>query len=412
MPLPKRIFAHGWLLFENDKMSKSRGNIVRAEPIRQVMGADALRYFLLREIVFGQDGSFSYDALVGRYNSDLANGLGNLASRTLTMIHQYRGGAIPGGQRSGDRGARQRDHRSRRRSASTRFEFSKGLEAVWALISRGGQVHRAAGALEAGATDRSRRRRPSSSDDALHRRRGLRIATALLYPVLPQSAPKIWAQLGMPEPIEAVRFDDAAMGQLQPGQKIGEIAGVFPRIEAEGSDREDARAGRSRSRPNRTCCSARSRRPPAAAAPATPKIAIDDFVKVDLRVGLVLSAERVKGSDKLLHMKVDIGEAEPRTIVAGIAEAYTPEQLVGPQGGDRREPAAAQAEGHRIERHDRGGLGRRRQAGAGRLPRGHPGRSAPEVSAGRFALPPGRREVRRRPRAGDRARARGRRRDA
>src|SRR5437016_4077604 len=97
VPLPKRVFAHGWLLFENDKMSKSRGNIVRAEPIRQVMGADALRYFLLREIVFGQDGSFSYDALVNRYNSDLANGLGNLASRTLSMIQQYRGGNIPGG---------------------------------------------------------------------------------------------------------------------------------------------------------------------------------------------------------------------------------------------------------------------------------------------------------------------------
>ncbi len=109
LPLPKRIFAHGWLLFENDKMSKSRGNIVRAEPIRQVMGADALRYFLLREIVFGQDGSFSYDALVGRYNSDLANGLGNLASRTLTMIGQYRGGAIPDGRiRSGDRRASHR----------------------------------------------------------------------------------------------------------------------------------------------------------------------------------------------------------------------------------------------------------------------------------------------------------------
>src|SRR5665811_1265114 len=95
LPLPKRIFAHGWLLFENDKMSKSRGNIVRPEPIRRVMGTDALRYFLLREIVFGQDGGFSYDALVGRYNSDLANGLGNLASRTLTMIGQYCGGATP-----------------------------------------------------------------------------------------------------------------------------------------------------------------------------------------------------------------------------------------------------------------------------------------------------------------------------
>src|SRR5437868_8812776 len=95
LPLPKRIFAHGWLLFENDKMSKSRGNIVRATPIHTVLGTDALRYFLLREVVFGQDGSFSYDALVGRYNSDLANGLGNLASRTLSMIHQYRGGIVP-----------------------------------------------------------------------------------------------------------------------------------------------------------------------------------------------------------------------------------------------------------------------------------------------------------------------------
>ena len=100
-------------------MSKSRGNIVRAEPIREVMGADALRYFLLREIVFGQDGSFSYDALVNRYNSDLANGLGNLASRTLTMIHQYRGGAIPEGSRAGDRGAGGRDHQDRRGRLST-----------------------------------------------------------------------------------------------------------------------------------------------------------------------------------------------------------------------------------------------------------------------------------------------------
>ena len=94
-PLPKKVFAHGWLLFENDKMSKSRGNIVRPTPIADVMGVDALRYFLLREIVFGQDGSFSFDALVGRYNADLANGLGNLASRTLNMIEQYREGAIP-----------------------------------------------------------------------------------------------------------------------------------------------------------------------------------------------------------------------------------------------------------------------------------------------------------------------------
>src|SRR5882672_9088669 len=132
-PLPKRIFAHGWLLFENDKMSKSRGNIVRATPIHKVLGTDALRYFLMREVVFGQDGSFSYDALVGRYNADLANGLGNLASRTLTMINQYRGGEIP----------EYSDPAIAEIAAQTmctvqetfeRFEFSKGIEAVWALI--------------------------------------------------------------------------------------------------------------------------------------------------------------------------------------------------------------------------------------------------------------------------------------
>ncbi len=137
VPLPKRIFAHGWLLFENDKMSKSRGNIVRAEPIRQVMGLEALRYFLFREVVFGQDGSFSFDALVGRYNSELANGLGNLASRTLTMIKQYRDGVIPESPRA-------RVHSLEAAAikaidAATRafdaFEFSRGLEAIWSMLS-------------------------------------------------------------------------------------------------------------------------------------------------------------------------------------------------------------------------------------------------------------------------------------
>ncbi len=149
MPLPKKIFAHGWLLFEKSKMSKSRGNIVRAEPIRGVMGADALRYFLLREIVFGQDGSFSYDALIGRYNSDLANGLGNLVSRTLTMIRQYRGGVDSGGRRREDRksGARQTILAVRRRFDA--FEFSRGMETIWGLLSAVDKFIVRAGAVEA-----------------------------------------------------------------------------------------------------------------------------------------------------------------------------------------------------------------------------------------------------------------------
>ena len=231
LPLPKRIFAHGWLLFENDKMSKSRGNIVRSEPIPKVMGADALRYFLLREVVFGQDGSFSYDALIGRYNSDLANGLGNLASRTLTMINQYRKGAVPQGGEGGNIAPLAAQTIPAAQAAFENFEFSKGLETIWSLISAVDKfiVERAPWKLARSADANA----PQQLDDTLYTAaEALRVVTALLYPVLPEMHPKIWSQLGMPEPIEAVRFDALAWGGLKPGQHIGEIAGVFPRIEA------------------------------------------------------------------------------------------------------------------------------------------------------------------------------------
>jgi len=205
LPLPRRIFAHGWLLFENDKMSKSRGNIVRSEPIQKVMGADALRYFLLREVVFGQDGSFSYDALIGRYNSDLANGLGNLASRTLTMINQYRQGAIPPGGDGGAIAPLAAQTIETATAAFDNFEFSKGLESIWGLISAVDKfiVERAPWKLWRATDDATRLR----LDDTLYTAaEALRVVTALLYPVLPESTRKIWSQLGMPEPIESVRF--------------------------------------------------------------------------------------------------------------------------------------------------------------------------------------------------------------
>jgi len=329
LPLPKRVFAHGWLLFEDSKMSKSRGNIVRPDPIRQVMGADALRYFLLREVVFGQDGSFSYDALIGRYNSDLANGLGNLASRTLTMIGQYSGGAIPGGviqEASAPEIVTAADQAIEAFLQSfERFEFSKGLEAVWALISAVDKF-----IVQWAPWKLSRQQDPASKqqlDTTLYTAaEALRIATVLLAPVLPESAPKIWAQLGMPEPIERTRLDQLQWGGLQPGQKIGTIAGVFPRVEV-----KEAVARMQELEVQATAEQAAmlgKKTEPAPAPAASAKISIDDVAKVDLRVGLVLSAERVKGSDKLIHMKVDIGEPAPRTIVAGIAEAYAPEQLL------------------------------------------------------------------------------------
>jgi methionyl-tRNA synthetase len=154
------------------------------------------------------------------------------------------------------------------------------------------------------------------------------VATALLSPVLPQSAPKIWAQLGMTGSIEDVRFETLEWGTLQPGQKIGEIVGVFPRIELKEAVEKMRVLEEAVTAEQNVLLGKKPAAPPANVAPPSPKIAIDDFVKVDLRVGLVLFAERVKGSDKLMHMKVDIGEGEPRTIVAGIAEAYGPEQML------------------------------------------------------------------------------------
>jgi methionyl-tRNA synthetase len=327
VPLPKRVFAHGWLLFENDKMSKSRGNIVRAEPIRQVMGLEALRYFLFREVVFGQDGSFSFDALVGRYNSELANGLGNLASRTLTMIKQYRDGAIPTSVGAHSLSETARNTIDATTRAFDAFEFSRGLEAIWSMLSSVDRFiveqspWKLAKSTDSGAAQQL--------DDALYASaETLRIAVALLHPVLPESTANIWAQLGMTQPLEELEIAKLAWGQLMPGQTIGMIAPVFPRIEAKSAiDRMRALEEEETARQAKLLGKPVAAKGPV--EPPSPKIDIEDFVKVDLRVGQVLSAERVKGADKLLHLKVDIGEPEPRTIVAGIAMVYEPANMVG-----------------------------------------------------------------------------------
>ena len=324
LPLPKHIFAHGWLLFENDKMSKSRGNIVRAEPIREVMGADALRYFLMREIVFGSDGTFSYDALVGRYNSDLANGLGNLASRTLSMIHQYRGGSVPASTEPCPFEVPQAI--SATITAYENFEFSKALEAIWGLISAADKfiVQQAPWTLAKKAEPELQAKLDHTLYSAAE---VVRVAAVLLAPILPESAAKIWAQLGMPGLVEDVRFGSLEWGQLAAGQMTNKPEPVFMRIDAAPAIEKMRELEVAETLRQNTLLGKLPEK--AGLTVDTPTIAIDDFVKVDLRVGQVLSAERVKGSDKLLHMKIDIGEAQPRTIVGGIAEVYSPEQMVG-----------------------------------------------------------------------------------
>jgi methionyl-tRNA synthetase len=324
LPLPKKVFAHGWILFEENKMSKSRGNVVRPGPIVDVTGVDALRYFLLREITFGQDGSFSYDALIQRYNSDLANGLGNLASRTLSMIHQYRGGVIPQSDGLGEIGEAAKQTTEIVLDAFKQFNFSKGLEIIWAFISVIDKfiVDRAPWKLAKDPEPFSQR----LLDETLYTAaESLRIICGWIYPVMPASAQNIWGQLGMTQPIENIRIVDLHWGKLAGGQKVGKVSGVFPRLDAAPAiEKMQALEAEEKERQSTLFAA-----PAVPGAEAGAKIGIEDFAKVELRVGQVVAAERVKGADKLLHLKVDIGEPQPRTLVAGIAEAYTPEQLMG-----------------------------------------------------------------------------------
>jgi methionyl-tRNA synthetase len=383
LPLPKTIMAHGWILFEQDKMSKSRGNIVRAETIIDVLGLDALRYFLLREIVFGQDGSFSFDALVGRFNSDLANDYGNLASRTLSMIQRYFRGEVPYpaatlARTEADNAIQQHATRAIEefRRLFDDYQFSRALECVWGVIGAVNKyiVENEPWAVAEKEDEQSRSRLGTILYTAAE---ALRVVTALVHPVVPESSSKIWKQLGLGE-IGKFRLDQLKWGQLELGTKLGKVEPVFPRVDKSaiekmheleqqgrapvvaidskkpptaagarqpiemamgqnGETAPPAGAGAKAGQPAThaavnspaatPAAAAVSSAQPAAAVPEG-KISIDDFLKVEMRVGQVKAAEKVKGADRLLRLEVDIG-TEVRQLVAGIAEAYTPEQLIG-----------------------------------------------------------------------------------
>jgi len=345
LPLPKNITAHGWLLFEESKMSKSRGNIVRAETIVNVLGTDALRYFLLREVVFGQDGSFSFDALVQRYNSDLANGLGNLASRTLTMITRYFKGEVPYPSQASQTASDIAIVEAARKTIAEfgtlfdQYQFSRALEMAWALVAVVDKyiVENEPWALDEKKDEGSRARLATvlyTSAEAL------RIVTALAHPVMPDATAKIWAQLGLGD-IKKFDLTNLQWGQLHLGTKIGGVQAVFPRADKSAVERMQKMEEQNAPAPSPAANGATGAPPvqpsdvkqplATAAKPVSPpdgKITIDDFAKVELRVAQVKTAERVKGADKLLRLEVDLG-TEVRQLVAGIAEAYEPEALIG-----------------------------------------------------------------------------------
>ncbi|MGH9689482.1 MAG: methionine--tRNA ligase subunit beta, partial [Candidatus Acidiferrales bacterium] len=350
LPLPEKIFAHGWLLFEQEKMSKSKGNVAYPEPIVKAfdqltganVGNDALRYYLLREVVFGQDGNFSREALITRYNADLANGLGNLTSRTLTMVSDFCEGIAP----SLDEGAARKlefyvyepkivrerlDTVEKICRAYDAFRFASAVELMWAFVAERDQF--IAGTkpwvLARDADPGARAALGSILYETLDVIRALAI---LAHPIIPDATERIWEQLGQRGKLADVRIDQLKWGDLKPGTRIGKPAAVFPRIDRqeaieriEAMENEIRNPGAPVAVPAGTGSAETSG---AAAAAGAAKIAIEDFAKVELRVGVVKSAERIPKADKLLKVMVDIGD-EVRQVLAGIALAYAPEELVG-----------------------------------------------------------------------------------
>jgi methionyl-tRNA synthetase len=244
IPVPRSVRANGWLLFDQGKMSKSRGNIVRAETVHAVLGTDALRYFLLREIPFGQDGNFSFDALVQRYNGDLANGYGNLVSRVVNMVHKYFGGVTPeaGAETPAESGLRESAENAMAAFglAFDELNFSEALKALWALVAE------TDGYLTANAPWKKPAERSDADHAALQARvlttaaEAIRVITALAYPIVPDAAAKVWRQLGQGELADAAKtgfLKNLAWGGLKAGTKFGEPAPLFPRAEKDTVER-------------------------------------------------------------------------------------------------------------------------------------------------------------------------------
>ncbi|HXF03902.1 MAG TPA: methionine--tRNA ligase subunit beta, partial [Blastocatellia bacterium] len=317
---PRMVYAHGMWLSGGRKMSKTLGNTIDLAVLKRFFPLDGIRYFCLREMVFGEDADFTYGALIDRINADLADGLGNLTSRTLTMIRSFCDGVIPSDdaalQTDGEREIEVSAEATIRAFVSEfdQYRFNRALEAAWSLIARVDKYLSDRKPWELARTPSARQRLDVVLATAV---KALRVLAVLLSPVLPSATRRLWHQMGLSgEPAEinpqALSFA-AAIG----GCRIGEITPLFPRINKEKTmaEIESEKSRESAVTPS--------------ASPVGTFITIDDFAKVDLRAGTVVFAEKVEKADKLLRLLVDVGEAQPRQVVAGIAPYYTPEQLIG-----------------------------------------------------------------------------------
>ena len=326
LPIPDCIFGHGFWLESGEKMSKSRGNVVDQFVMNDVFGPELMRYYLLREMVFGQDCNFSYDAIVQRWNSDLANDLGNLLSRTSAMILKYREGKVPSpGTATGDEEVRNLSARVVRDYCANfeDYSFSRALENIWELIARLNKyiVENEPWAIAEKPAESGR------LDSVLfHSAEALRIVSVLLAAAMPRTAQLIWEQLGLDGQVRQIRLDRLEWSNVLAGKSLRPGSSLFPRLDRKVVMEKLDAALEAKLGPSEKAATTAA--PVTEGTPLAPQISIEDFVKIDLRVATVIEAEKVKGADKLLRLVVDVG-FERRQIVAGIAKAYEPEKLVG-----------------------------------------------------------------------------------
>lgn len=323
LPLPKQVFGHGWLVVDGTKMSKSIGNVVDPIGLIEEFGADAIRYFLLREINLGQDGNFSRDALIQRINSDLANDLGNLLHRTLNMVGKFQQGVVlaPEGCSEIDASLIEDAMTTVKTFADdmNNMKISHAIKAVWAFISRANKYidETAPWAL---AKDESKKQELANTMYNLVE--ALRIISGLIYPYMPTTAGKLWQQLNLPGTIEELRLTDIEKwGGTPVNMHIGQAQQLFPRIEVEKVEQPVKEAKNKAEKQ-------KSKKDKQKESQPEGEISIDDFAKIQLRVAKVLEAEAVPKADKLLKLKIDLGD-EQRELVSGIAKQYKPEELVG-----------------------------------------------------------------------------------
>ena len=323
LPLPKMVYGHGWLIVDGDKMSKSKGNVVDPMLLIDEFSADAIRYFLLREINLGQDGNFSRDALITRINADLANDLGNLLHRTLNMIGKFQEGVV-----LPFRDEREIDAVLKGEALETVKEFRDSMETmqlgnaikkVWGFISRANKyIDETAPWVLAKVPEKKQ----ELANTMYCLAESLRFISVLISPYMPTTAERIWNQLALPGDFKEVCLTEIEeWGGIPENHRVGKPEQLFPRIEIEKEETE--------TKPEPKQPKAKAERDKAAKAEeASCEISIEDFSKVQLRVAKVLEAERIPKTDKLLKLKVDLG-GETREIVSGIAKHYEPDDIIG-----------------------------------------------------------------------------------